>query len=309
MTRPRSVTNHWFTVEFDDKNAFQELELELSDSNYLTSDEWVGIALPYDDYRHHFDVAFANAATEQCTVYTTQTERGTERSTKCEYGEYITYPSSSSAVGPGTFGGSHSLRDVRLRARDECATKDVRICDGRVVAWSNETDPTLRRAFKDASLNVVLGPDAAGGWQASRFGQVEAKECPVSGCWEADLEAELGDAMLWSDPASWPSGSGTASGAVPAEGEHILIKDTMHILLDVDPPCVGELRIEGKLEFWRGSPRTLCAQSITVYGILEVGTETQPFEQDVRILLHGGEDDPVQVMAEGLFLHNKVLAA
>ena len=47
----------------------------------------------------------------------------------------------------------------------------------------------------------------------------------------------------WSDPKSWPDGK------VPAAGDAVTIGKDRNILLDVTPPALRSLTIEGKLSF------------------------------------------------------------
>ena len=49
--------------------------------------------------------------------------------------------------------------------------------------------------------------------------------------------------MRWSDPAAWPDGK------VPGEGDAVTIGRDMDVVLDVDPPALRSLTIEGKLSF------------------------------------------------------------
>ena len=37
---------------------------------------------------------------------------------------------------------------------------------------------------------------------------------------------------------------------VPAVSENVKIGPTMHVMLDVSPPCLWRLEIQGKLEFY-----------------------------------------------------------
>ena len=107
----------------------------------------------------------------------------------------------------------------------------------------------------------------------------------------------------WSEASSWPTRK------VPDEGEDVFIDVDMHIMIDLSPPCVGEIIIYGILEFQDDGDRELCAWQIAVYGELRAGTEASPFMNNIVLMLHGVELDPVMVMTEGLFLHNKVLAS
>src|SRR5690606_38039282 len=47
----------------------------------------------------------------------------------------------------------------------------------------------------------------------------------------------------WSDPATWPNGQ------VPAAGDKVVIARDKNVLLDVSPPALGGLSIDGKLTF------------------------------------------------------------
>ena len=47
----------------------------------------------------------------------------------------------------------------------------------------------------------------------------------------------------WSDPASWPNGK------VPSAGDKVTIGRDRDVILDVSPPALGGLSIDGKLTF------------------------------------------------------------
>jgi len=84
----------------------------------------------------------------------------------------------------------------------------------------------------------------------------------------------------WSDAASWPSGS------VPVAGERVTIAAGRTITLDVSPPALDGLLVEGELEFAR-TDLDLVADWILVKGVLRVGTATNPFTQRATITLTG----------------------
>jgi hypothetical protein len=88
----------------------------------------------------------------------------------------------------------------------------------------------------------------------------------------------------WSDPNAW-------GGAVPVEGQDVLIPMNRRILLDVTPPPLGGLTINGTLEFMPDD-LGLTAEWIMVHGSLQVGSESVPFTHQATITLTG--DDPQQ---------------
>src|SRR5687767_6104016 len=49
--------------------------------------------------------------------------------------------------------------------------------------------------------------------------------------------------VRWSDPAAWPEGK------VPRAGEAVTIARDTEVVLDVDPPALRSLTVDGKLRF------------------------------------------------------------
>jgi cell migration-inducing and hyaluronan-binding protein len=90
-------------------------------------------------------------------------------------------------------------------------------------------------------------------------------------------------AKRWSDPASWPDQK------VPTAGADVIIPKDLDLLLDISPPPLASLRIEGTLT---ADDRDLeiTAGSIHVYGTLAVGSERTPFANRMVLTLTG--DDP-----------------
>ena len=68
----------------------------------------------------------------------------------------------------------------------------------------------------------------------------------VGGC--ADVEAQEPGASavnggLWSDPSTW------SGGALPQEGDIVTIGEGMDVVLDVSPPALNGMNLDGKLSF------------------------------------------------------------
>lgn len=91
------------------------------------------------------------------------------------------------------------------------------------------------------------------------------------------------NAKRWSDPASWPDGK------VPVTGADVVIAKGTDLLLDVSPPPLASLKIEGSLTADERDLE-LIAGSIHVFGMLGVGTEQTPFTHRMVFTLTG--DDP-----------------
>jgi cell migration-inducing and hyaluronan-binding protein len=86
-------------------------------------------------------------------------------------------------------------------------------------------------------------------------------------------------ATKWSDRATWPSKK------VPVAGDKVDIASGKEVILDVSPPALGGLTINGKLTFADKSDLELTTEWIMVHGELEVGTEAKPFTHKATITL------------------------
>jgi len=84
----------------------------------------------------------------------------------------------------------------------------------------------------------------------------------------------------WSDPASWPDGK------VPREGDAVKIGRGMDIVLDVSPPALRSLTINGKLSFSDDRDLDLTTEWIYVAGgELQIGSEDHPYTHKATITL------------------------
>ncbi len=98
---------------------------------------------------------------------------------------------------------------------------------------------------------------------------------------EPDVESKSGK---WSDPATWPDGK------LPEEGDDVLIAKGSDVVLDVSPPDLGDLSIQGTLTFG-DEDLNLTATNIMVHGALVIGTEETPYEKNAVITLTGTDVD------------------
>jgi hypothetical protein len=81
----------------------------------------------------------------------------------------------------------------------------------------------------------------------------------------------------WSDPATWPSRK------VPVAGDKVTIEKGKEVVLDVSPPALGSLTIDGKLSFADNKDLELTTEWIMVHGELEIGTEKAPHTRKATI--------------------------
>ncbi len=99
-------------------------------------------------------------------------------------------------------------------------------------------------------------------------------------------------ATRWSDRATWPNKK------VPVAGDKVDIASGKEVILDVSPPALGGLTINGKLSFADKSDLELTTEWIMVHGELEIGTEAKPFTHKATITLTDNVKDE-QMMGMG----------
>jgi hypothetical protein len=104
----------------------------------------------------------------------------------------------------------------------------------------------------------------------------------------------------WSNPAVW-------GGTLPGSGARVCIPTGMTVTLDVDPPDLTGMVIDGTL---RVSPRDtrITAGWIMVHGLFEIGTQATPFPNKATITLTGTNTNE-NLMCTGMDMGTKFLTA
>jgi G8 domain len=105
---------------------------------------------------------------------------------------------------------------------------------------------------------------------------------------------------LWSNPATWPDRK------VPGAGDTVTIEKGKDVLLDVSPPSLGALKINGKLSFSDKADIELTTESIILQGELAIGTEAKAHTRKATITLTNnvpGNDRGIMVAGGTLNLH------
>src|SRR6186713_2720375 len=86
-------------------------------------------------------------------------------------------------------------------------------------------------------------------------------------------------ATNWSDPASWPNRK------VPVAGDKVTIGRDKDVILDVSPPALGGLSIDGKLTFSNDADLELTTEWIMLHGELAIGSEASAHTRNATITL------------------------
>src|ERR1700728_3887344 len=86
-------------------------------------------------------------------------------------------------------------------------------------------------------------------------------------------------AKRWSDASTWPDKK------VPAKDAAVTIDKDVNVVLDVTPPPLRSLTINGKLSFADNKDLELSTEWVMVHGELEIGTEAKPHTRKATITL------------------------
>ena len=96
---------------------------------------------------------------------------------------------------------------------------------------------------------------------------------------QAQQTSSTARAKRWSDAATWPDKK------VPGKDAAVIIDKDMNVVLDVTPPALRSLTINGKLSFADNKDLELTTEWVMVHGELEIGTEAKPHTRKATITL------------------------
>jgi hypothetical protein len=109
----------------------------------------------------------------------------------------------------------------------------------------------------------------------------------------AGVQAADAKATKWSDPATWPNRK------LPAAGEKVEIASGKEVILDVSPPALGGLTINGKLTFADNADVELTTEWVMLHGELTIGTEARPHTRKATItLVNNVKDEEMMGMGD-----------
>ena len=98
----------------------------------------------------------------------------------------------------------------------------------------------------------------------------------------------------WSDAATWPDRR------MPRAGDKVTIPTGKHVVLDVTPPALGSLTIDGKLSFANNRDLELTTEWVVLRGELEIGTAASPHTRKATITLTNNvrDEEPLSDMGD-----------
>ena len=140
-------------------------------------------------------------------------------------------------------------------------TRPVQATDALGTGSLGGVDPA-QAAINNKTWTLVLNSvgESAAGTPLANTVQLTAAQCDVDGCLHAKVSQLPSTYSLWSNASSWPGG------VVPGPGDDVTIGADMAVELDLTPPVLGNVRIEGALRFRNDSAKAFRAATIAVFG-------------------------------------------
>ena len=174
--------------------------------------------------------------------------------------------------------------------------------------WIVALNPFYGATTCDAKGNAVTNPTNF------KF-TVDARQCPPGVCQFGSWK-DLGNKMMWSDLETWQElafadkldDTMSSTAELPVEWDRVEIPAGFHIVMDVNPPKLGKIVVAGKLSLDDSVDRTLDFETLTNFGIFEIGTEEKPFAKAATITIHGNRSSTTNVVSDQQHLGNKNIA-
>ncbi|MEO5824940.1 MAG: G8 domain-containing protein [Gemmatimonadales bacterium] len=104
-------------------------------------------------------------------------------------------------------------------------------------------------------------------------------------------------APLWSDPATW------APLPVPVLGTDVVVPAGRTVILDVSPPPLGKVMVEGTLVVSPDLDLAMSANAVIVSGTFQVGTESIPHRKAFVVTLTGADPGTVTITDKAIAVY------
>src|SRR5215470_704108 len=165
------------------------------------------------------------------------------------------------------------------RSRHTWGLRKSAILFGFEVCWASDRAPRCRCGSWSSSMTALQGVDSVSTQHRSFLLASLLPAFLVIGVFVHAQNAGSPAAHRWSDPATWPDRK------VPAKDEVVTIEKDMNVILDVSPPPLHGIKLDGTLSFADAKDLELTTEWIVVHGTLEIGTEAKPHTRMATITL------------------------
>ena len=284
--QPALVTGHYYGIAFNTIQDVQNFKLRYSEPDYLNGtvtgktyvNDWIGLTFGWVQKRYSLQFNYPSAIDSDA--------HGSWGTIPLDGVQEImplvrrnTLPKITSVFGTASYPGGPGNNTVNLLLNSNISAHNW----NRLYHNWNKIDSKGNKVVSDAfTLDMTYNL------------------CPPVGC-NYVPSGNLGAPQLWSQSAL----------AEVTAGQDVTLDPTMYIILDVSPPPLGTITIQGRLEFNPAHPvgknLTLTARNLFVWGSLVVGSKAVPFASQANIVLTGTLLDDDIVVDNTLTAGHKVI--
>src|SRR5215470_6869430 len=167
------------------------------------------------------------------------------------------------------------------RSRHTWGLRKSAILFGFEVCWALDRAPRCRCGSWSSSMTALQGVDSVSKPHRSFLVASLLPAFLLVSAFAVVQAQNAGSpaAHRWSDPATWPDRK------VPAKDDVVTIEKDMNVILDVSPPPLHGIKLDGTLSFADTKDLELTTEWIVVHGTLEIGTEAKPHTRMATITL------------------------
>lgn len=168
------------------------------------------------------------------------------------------------------------------------------------MAASSYVNKTLKIDFSTFGSDRSLGENT---FRVSAVPQL----CPPAGCPVPPPYIAPSEYLLWTNVSIWPGH------VLPVAGDNVVITADKWVVMDINPPALASVTVNGKLSFQRGrgaeSNLTLVTGNLVIYGEFEIDFHNRTADGAANVVLNGDKQSSKPVLiGEGIFPGSKVIA-
>ena len=287
MHQPALVTGHYYGIAFNSIQDVENFQLRYSEPDYLNvsatgktyANDWVGLTLGWVQKRYSLQFNYPSVIPFKADSYNWGDSPVDGKQVAMPLVKRNTLPPLTSYFGTASYPGGPGNNTVNL------------LLTPNISAHNPGHYSNLNAITRGAGQSLISN---------SYTLDMTYNLCPPVGCNYVPSGA-LGAPQLWSE----------SSLASVTAGQDVTLDPSMYIILDVSPPPLGTITIQGRLEFNSANPvgrnLTLTARNIFVWGSLAVGSKSAPYASQAYIVLTGALLDPDVILDNTQIVGHKAI--
>ena len=287
MHQPLLVTGHYYGIAWNSIQDVENFRLRYSEPDYLNvtktgksnKNDWVGLTIGWVQKRYSLSFNYPSAFTmlPESIYWGNSPLDGVQVAMPLV--KRNTFPPLTSCFGTASYPGGTGNNSVNLLLTSNISAHNPSTYSNRDATTRGDGLSLVPNSFTlDMTYNL----------------------CPPQGC-NYIPTGTLGAPQLWSE----------SSLSTVVAGQDVVLDPTMYIIMDVSPPPLGTITIQGRLEFNPANPigrnLTLTARNIIVWGSLAVGSKATPFASQAYIVLTGAQVDNDVIVDNRLAVGHKAI--